>query len=85
MLLGALVVCWILIACPSPLPLVKDGYLIALARYMIRTWGRETVRVTEVKGHAEDIDVQQGRARLVDQHGNAEADAAADLGRRPSI
>ena len=66
----------------KPLPLVKDGDLIALARYMIRTRGRETVRVTEVKGHAEDIDVQQGRVRLVDQQGNAEADAAADLGRR---
>ena len=35
-----------------------------------------------VKGHAEDVDVQQGRVRLVDQQVNAEADAAADLGRR---
>ena len=26
--------------------------------------------------------MKQGRVRLVDQHGNAEADAAADLGRR---
>ena len=42
----------------------------------------DTVRVTEVKGHAEDVDVQQGRVRLVDQQGNAEADTAADLGRR---
>ena len=66
----------------QPLPSVKDGDLIALAQYMIRTRGRETVRVTEVKGHAEDVDVQQGRDRLVDQQGNAEADAAADLGRR---
>ena len=49
---------------------------------MIRTRGRETVRVTKVMEHAEDVDVQQGRVRLVDQHGNAEADAAADLGRR---
>ena len=49
---------------------------------MIRTRGRETVRVTKVEGHAEDVDVQQGRVRLVDQQGNAEADAAADLGRR---
>ena len=71
MLLVALVVCWILIAWVKPLPLVKDGDLIALARYMIRTRGRETVRVTKVKGHAEDIDVQQGRVRLVDQQGNA--------------
>ena len=33
---------------------------------MIRIRGRETVRVTEVKVHAEDVDVQQGRVRLVD-------------------
>ena len=58
--------------------LVKDGDLIALARYMIRTRGRETVRVTKVKGHAEDVDVQQGRVRLADQQGNSEADTAAD-------
>ena len=51
----------------QPLPLVKDGDLIALAQYMIRTRGRETVRVTKVKGHATDADVEQGRVRLVDQ------------------
>ena len=39
----------------KPLPLVKDGDLIALARFLIRTRGRETVRVTKVKGHAEDV------------------------------
>ena len=50
----------------KPLALVKDGDLIALVRYMIRTRGRETVRVTKVKGHAEDVDVQQGRVRLID-------------------
>ena len=48
---------------------------------MVRTGGRETVRVTKVKGHAENIDVQQGRVRLENQVGNAEGDAAADLGR----
>ena len=66
----------------KPLPSVKDGDLIALARYMIRTRGRETVRVTKVKGHAEDADVQSGRVRLEDQLGHAEANAAADSGRR---
>ena len=66
----------------KPLPLVKDGDLIALVQYMIRTRGRETVRVTKVMGYAKDVDVQQGRVRLEDQLGNAEADAAADLGRR---
>ena len=55
--------------------------VIALVQYMISTRGRETVRVTKVKGH-DDADVQCGRVRLVDQLGNAEADTAADLGRR---
>ena len=64
------------------LPFVKDGDLVALVHYMIRTRGRDTVRVTEVKGHAEDSHVQQGRVQLEDQLGNAEADTAADLGRR---
>ena len=64
------------------LPLVKGGALVALVQYMIRTGGRETVRVTEIKGHAEDADVESGRVRLEDQVGNAEADTAADLGRR---
>ena len=66
----------------KPLPLVKDGDLVAPVQYMIRSRGRETVRVTKVKGHAEDADVQSGRVRLEVQFGNAEADAAADLGRR---
>ena len=82
MLLVALVACLIFDCFTKPLPLVKDGGLISLVQYMIRTRGRETVRVTKVMGHAEDVDVQQGRVRLVDQRGNAEADAAADLGRR---
>ena len=66
----------------KPLPLVKDGDLVARVQYMIRTRGRETVRVTKVEGHAQDSDVQHGRVRLEDQLGNVEADTAADLGRR---
>ena len=66
----------------KPLPLVKDGDLVALVQYMIRTRCRETVRVTKVNGHATDADVEQGRVRLEDQLGNAEADAAADMCRR---
>ena len=66
----------------KPLPLVKDGDLVALVQYMIRTRGRDTVRVTKVKGHAKDDDVQHGRVRLIDQQSNVEADIAADLGRR---
>ena len=66
----------------KPLPLVKDGDLVALVQYMIRTRGRDTVWVTKVKGHAKDGDVQHGHVRLIDQQGNVEADVAADLGRR---
>ena len=66
----------------KPLPLVKDGDSVALVQYMIRTRGPETVRVTKVKGQATGADVEQGLVRLEDQLGNAEADAAADFGRR---
>ena len=66
----------------KPFPLIKDGDLVALVHYMIRTRGRDTVRVTKVMGYAKDNDVQQGRVRLIDQQGNVEADVAADLGRR---
>ena len=44
----------------KPLPLVKEGDLVALVQHMIRTRGRETVRVTKVKEHAENVDVQHG-------------------------
>ena len=67
---------------PKPLPLFKDGDLIAIAQYMIRARGRDTVRVFRVKGHATDDDVEQGRVWLEDKLGDAEADAAADLGGR---
>ena len=66
----------------KPLPLVKDGDLVALVQYMIRTRGRDTVRVTKVKGHANDDEVRHGHVRLLDQQGNVEADIAVDLGRR---
>ena len=66
----------------KPFPLVKDGDLVALVQEKIRARGRDTVRITKVKGHANDDDVQHGRVRLLDRHGNVEADTAADLGRR---
>ena len=63
----------------KPLPLIKDGDLVALVQYMFCSRCRDTVSVTKVKGHAKDDDVHLGR---VDQQGNVEADLAADLGRR---
>ena len=40
----------------SPLLLVKDGDLIAVVQHMILARGAETVKVTEVKGHATEDD-----------------------------
>ena len=64
------------------LPLVQDGDFVALIQCMIRTRGRDVVRVTKVEGHVKDDDVQHGRVRLIDQQGNVEEDIAADRGRR---
>ena len=56
--------------------------MVALVQYMIRARGRDMARVTKVKGHATDADVEQGGVRPEDKLSNAEADAAAHLGRR---
>ena len=64
------------------LPLVKDGISLLLFSILKRAWGPDTVKVSKVKGHAAEADVTQGRVRMEDRLGNAEADTAADLGRR---
>ena len=73
----------------TPLELVTDGDLLILIRRMIDLRGHDTVRVTEVKGHADEGMVFDGRVReLVDRLGNNAADEAADFGRRrvsPSV
>ena len=51
----------------KPLPLVGDGDLVVLVPYMVQAGGRDTVRVTKVKGHATDEDVEHGRVRLSDK------------------
>ena len=66
----------------KPLPLVKGGTLVALAQYMIGTRGRQTVGVTKVTGHATPLMLMLSRAVFGWRISNAEADAAADLGRR---
>ena len=60
----------------------KGWFFIAIVWHMILARGPDTVKVTQVKGRAAEADVDQGRVRLEDQLGNAEADTAADLGRR---
>ena len=64
----------------TPLELVTDGDLI-LIRRMIDLRGSNTVRVTKVKGHADEGMVADGRVRVLDRLGN-NADEAADFGRR---
>ena len=66
----------------TPLELVTDGDLLLLLRRMIDLRGSNTVRVTEVKGHADEGMVSDGRVRELDRLGNDAADEAADFGRR---
>ena len=65
-----------------PCELFKDGDLLLLIDRMHRLWGLNTVRVTKVKGHADEDMVLHGRVREVDRFGNNAADEAADFGRR---
>ena len=49
---------------------------------MIQQRGVRSVKISEVKGHADDDMVAVGRVRVEDQVGNDLADRAADFGRR---
>ena len=66
---------------PTPFELVNDGDLLLLIKRMLRLRGLATVRVTKVKGHADDGMVLDGGVREVDKLGNDAADEAADFGR----
>ena len=65
-----------------PFELLKDGDLLFLIDRMIRLRGPDTVRVSKVKGHADEVMVRCGRVREVDRIGNNAADEASDFGRR---
>ena len=62
--------------------LVKDGDLLVLMERMLQLRGLDTVRITKVKGHADEGMVLRGRVREVDKIGYFAADEAADFGRR---
>ena len=49
---------------------------------MLHLRGLDTVRITKVKGHADEGMVLHGRVREDDRLGNDAADEAADFGRR---
>ena len=65
-----------------PFELVHDGDLLLLIDRMLHLRGLDTVRITKVKGHADEGMVLDGRVREVDRLGNNSADEAADFGRR---
>ena len=64
-----------------PWELVKDGDLLLLVDRMLRLRGLDSVRVTKVKGHADESMVLDGLVRESDRFGNSAADDAADFGR----
>ena len=74
-----------------PFELVKGGDLLLRVDRMLRLRGLDTVRVTKVKGHADEAEVKghadqgmvlDGRVRELDRLGNDAADEAAGFGRR---
>ena len=67
---------------PVPFELVKDGDLLLLIDRMLHHRGLDTVRISKVKGHADEAMVLHGRVRGEDKFGNDAADEAADFGRR---
>ena len=68
--------------CSVPFELVKDGDLLVLIERMLHLRGLDNVRISKVKGHADEGMVLQGRVREVDRIGDNAADEAADFGRR---
>ena len=50
-----------------PAELVKDGDLVLLFRRMLRFKGLDTVRITNVKGHADEAMVRAGGVRELER------------------
>ena len=66
--------------CYVPFELVKDGDLLVLIERMLHLRDLDTVRISKVKGHADEGMVLHGQVRVVDRIGNNAADEAADFG-----
>ena len=65
-----------------PFELTFDVDLLTIIERMIQLRGIQNVKITKVKGHADDDMVAVGRVRVEDRIGNDLADRAADFGRR---
>ena len=68
--------------CSVPFKLVKDGDLLVLIERMLHLRGLDIVRISKVKGHADEGMVLHGWVREDDRIGNNAADDADDFGRR---
>ena len=64
-----------------PFEMVKDGDLLYLIDRTLQLRGLDTVKISKVKGHADDGMVFDGRVQDLDRLGNKSADEAADFGR----
>ena len=58
----------------KPFELVDDGDLLLLLEHLLNRRGLDTVRVSKVKGHADDAMVLHGQVRQDDRLGNDAAD-----------
>ena len=67
---------------PIPFELVNDGDLLLLIERMLHRRGLDTVRISKVRGHADEVMVLHDRVREDDRIGNNASDEAADFGRR---
>ena len=65
-----------------PFEILKDGDLLCLVDRMLQLRGVDTVKISKVKGHADDGVVLDGRVQDLDRLGNNAADDPADFGRR---
>ena len=66
----------------SLVELVNDGDLLLLIERMLQQRGLDTVRITKVKGHADDGMVLDARVRSQGRVGSDASDEAADFGLR---
>ena len=58
----------------------KDGALWKIFNEMEKIKGAGSIRISKVKGHATEKNIQDGTSTLKDKKGNDRADSAADEG-----
>ena len=79
-LFGMWVACWMAVLVPVLLSLSRMDLIFVTGR-MLRLRGLDNVRITKVKGHADEVMDRDGRVRELHRVGNNAADDAADFGR----